>query len=151
MHSTWVVVAASARARIFSVSGIGGKLHEIADLTHPRARLHDRELSSDRPGRSFDSHGQGRHAMEGTTSARGHESHLFAVEIADYIDRGRREENFDSLILVALPKFLGQLRSALSKAARDVLVGELHKNLVEIDTETLVHHVSSLLRLRPQS
>jgi protein required for attachment to host cells len=151
MHSTWIVVAASARARIFSVSGIGGTLQEIADLTHPEARLQDRKLSSDRPGRSFDSHGQGRHGMEQTTSAQEHESHLFAVEIADYIDRGRHGESFDSLILVAPPKFLGRLRPELSKSARDLLVGELDKNLVEADTETLTRHISPMLQLRHQS
>lgn len=148
MHSTWIVVAASARARIFSVSGIEGKLQEIADLTHPRARLHDRDLSSDRPGRSFDSHGQGRHGMEQATSPQEHESHVFAVEIADYIDRGLREQHFDSLILVAPPKFLGRLRPELSKSARELLVGELDKNLVEEDTETLARHLSSMLQLR---
>ena len=151
MHTTLIVVAASARARIFSVSGIGGKLHEIADLTHPGARLHDRELSSDRPGRSFDSHGQGRHGMQQPTSPQQHESHLFAVEIADYVDRARREKNVDSLILVAPPKFLGRLRSELSKSTRALLAGELGKNLVEADIETLAHHLDSMVQLHPQS
>ena len=151
MHSTWIVVAESARARIFSVSSIGEKLQEIADLSHPRARLHDRELFSDRPGRSFDSHGQGRHGMEPASSAQENESHTFAVEIADYVDRGRREKKFDTLILVAPPEFLGRLRPELSKSVRGVLIGELDKNLVKADTETLAGHISSILQMHSHS
>ena len=67
MKSTWIVVAESARARIFTMSGIGGKLQEITDLSHPESRLHDTELSSDLPGRTFDIQGQGRHGMEPAT------------------------------------------------------------------------------------
>jgi len=49
-------------------------------------------------------------------------------------------------VLVAPPKFLGRLRSELSKSARNALIGELDKNLVETDTKTIERHVSALLR-----
>jgi protein required for attachment to host cells len=84
--------------------------------------------------------------MEQATDPKEQEARAFAVEIARYIDRGRHEGNFDSLILVAPPKFLGRLRAELSKATRDSLIGELDKNLVEADEKTLEHHVSGLLR-----
>ena len=146
MKSTWIIVAESARARIFTVSEIGGKFQEVADLSHPESRLHDRELSSDLPGRTFDSHGDGRHAMEQATGPQEQEAQAFATEITRQIDRGQREGNFDSLVLVAPPKFLGRLRSELSKSARNALIGELDKNLVETDTKTIERHVSALLR-----
>jgi protein required for attachment to host cells len=38
------------------------------------------------------------------------------------------------------------LRAELTKPARDTLVGELDKNLVEADTKTLERQVSALLR-----
>ncbi len=146
MKTTWIIVAESARARIFTVSEIGGKLEEIADLTHPQSRLHDRDLSSDGPGRTFDSHGEGRHAMEQATDPQEREAQAFATEIARHIDSGQRESNFDSLVLVAPPKFLGRLRSALSKSVRNAVIGELDKNLVEADGTTLERRVSALLR-----
>ena len=141
-----IVVADSARARIFTLSEAGGKLQEIADLSHPESRLHDTELSSDLPGRTFDSHGQGRHAMEQATDPKEREAHAFAVEIARYVERSQRDGSFDSLVLVAPPKFLGRLRPELSKAAREALIGELDKNLVEADGKTLERHLSALLR-----
>ncbi len=146
MKSTWIVVAESARARIFTMSGIGGKLQEITDLSHPESRLHDTELSSDLPGRTFDIQGQGRHGMEPATDPKEREAQAFAAEIARHIERGRHEGNFDGLVLIAPPKFLGRLRADLTKPARDALVGELDKNLVEADTKTLQRQVSALLR-----
>lgn len=146
MKTTWIVVAESARARIFTMSGTRGKLREVADLSHPESRLHDTELSSDVPGRSFDSHGQGRHGMEQATDPQEREAQVFAAQIAEHVHRGQREEGFDSLVLVAPPKFLGRLRAELSKSAQDALVAELAKNLVETDGKTLERHISALLR-----
>ena len=146
MKTTWILAAESARARIFSVSSGGKKLREVADLCHPEARLHDRELTSDLPGRSFDSHGEGRHGMEQATSPHDQEAQIFATELARQLDRGQRDGSFDSLILVAPPKFLGRLRPELSKPVQDVLLGEIDKNLVNADGDTLFQQVSSLLR-----
>lgn len=143
--TSWIVVAESARARIFTTSGTKVKLREIADLSHPESRLHDRDLASDGLGRSFDSHGQGRHGMEPATDPQDREAQAFAVEVARQIERGHNEAGFDSLVLVAPPKFLGRLRPELSKSARSALVAELDKNLVEADLKTLEHHLSELL------
>jgi protein required for attachment to host cells len=144
--TTWIVVAESARAKIFTISGPKGRLREVAGLSHPESRLHDTQLTSDVPGRSFDSHGQGRHAMEQATDPQEREAHAFALEIARHIERGQSEAGFDSLVLVAPPKFLGRLRQALSRPARDAVVGELDKNLLEADAETLERHLSELLQ-----
>ncbi len=146
MKSTWIVVAESARARIFTLSGIGAKLQEVTDLSHPESRLHDTELTSGLPGRTFDIQGQGRHAMEPATDPKEREARAFAVEIARHIERGRNDGNFDALVLIAPPKFLGRLRAELSKPARDTLAGEIDKNLVEADTKTIERQVSTLLR-----
>ncbi len=146
MKATWIVVAESARARIFAVSGIGGRLQEVADLSHPESRLHNTELTSDAPGRTFDSHGEGRHAMEQASDPQEREAQAFATEIARHIDRDQREGNFDSLVLIAPPKVLGRLRQKLSKSARNALIGELDKNLVEADAKTIERHVSALMR-----
>lgn len=145
MNATWILVAESARARIFAVSKIGKKLREITDLTHPESRQHARELSSDLPGRAFDSHGQGRHSMEQATDLKEQEAHSFAVEIARHLDRNRLDGQFDALVLIAPPKFLGRVRAELSKATREAVIGELHKNLVEADEKTLEQQVSALL------
>ena len=148
MKSTWIIVAESARARIFTASETGGSLREVADLSHPESRLHNRELSSDSPGRTFDSHGDGRHGMEQATEPKEQEAHAFAMEIARQVERARHDGSFDSLVLVAPPKFLGRLRQALSKPALDSVIAELDKNLVEADAKTLEIQLSDQLGRR---
>lgn len=146
MKQTWIVVAESTRARIFSTKGAGKSLEEVADLSHPESRLHDRELSSDLPGRTFDSHGQGRHGMEQATRPKEQEAQAFAAEIVERLDQARHEGQFDALVLVAPPAFLGLLRSKLSKPTQDTVVSELNKNLVESDHKTLERQLTELLR-----
>ena len=57
MSQAWIVVADSARARIFEADSHSGSCSEVADLTHPASRAHERDLASDRPGRAFDRSG----------------------------------------------------------------------------------------------
>ncbi len=146
MNAIWIVVAESARAKIFSRARVGGTLQEIAALSHPESRLHDTALTSDGPGRSFDSYGEGRHGMEQATDPQDREARAFAREIARHLDHGRNQRSYDALVLVAPPKFLGLLRAELHKTACDLVIGEINKNLVEADLETLGHHISAAIR-----
>jgi len=146
MKSTWIVLAESARARILSTSDAGKTFQEVSDLCHPESRQHNTELSSDLPGRTFDSHGDGRHGMEQSTTPKKREAREFAVEVARRVERGLSDGHFDSLILVAPPAFLGRLRTELGKSARTAIVGELDKNLVEADREVVADRISAMLR-----
>ncbi|MCW8855424.1 MAG: host attachment protein, partial [Gammaproteobacteria bacterium] len=51
MSTTWVVVADSSRARIFTAETSTSALQEIETLAHPEGRLHEQALSSDLPGK----------------------------------------------------------------------------------------------------
>ena len=146
MKTTWIVLAESARARIFTLTEPGAKLRERTTLSHPESRLHDRELTSDLPGRTFDSHGQGRHAMEQRHDPKSHEAEMFAADIAREIERARRDEGFDALVLVAPPKFLGLLRAQLDEGVLELVVAEIGKNLVESDVKTLERRLPELVR-----
>jgi protein required for attachment to host cells len=95
--------------------------------------MHGRELASDRPGRSFDSEGQGRHAMGQPVDAHEQERIRFAKTVATRIDEARKKDRFDRLVLVAEPRFLGHLRQGLSSATRQRLTTELQKNLADAD------------------
>ena len=84
MSRKWVVVADQSRARIFTVDDAHGPLLQVDELEHPEARKREQELMSDRPGRSFDSAGQGRHAMGTSVEPKKEEAVRFAKQIADY-------------------------------------------------------------------
>jgi protein required for attachment to host cells len=137
MDNIWVLVADSGRARLFEAVGAKAPLEEQTDLVMPRARLQEQDLGSDRPGRSFDSAGGGRHAMEPRTPAKEVESDRFAARIAALLDSERVAGAYTRLVLVAPPSFLGQLRDALSDQVRALVSIELDKDLVRFDVDAI--------------
>ena len=130
MFRTLVVVADSGKARIYGLEMKGKPMHELADLLHVEARIHENKLVSDRPGRTFDSRGSARHAKEASSSLKVQEAIKFAQQISAYIDAERIKHNFNDLVLVAPPEFLGILRKTLGREAGKLVSREIDKNLV---------------------
>jgi len=137
MAHTWVVVAESSRARIFEMDGLQSPLRELDDLVNPDARAHERDLISDRQGRTFDSRGQGRHAKQPAASQKEHRSASFARELAVRMEKGRVLGEFENLIIIAAPEFLGTLRKCLSEATKQQIKREIHKNIVRESEVTI--------------
>lgn len=143
---TWVVVADSSRARIFKAETALGPLQELAALAHPEGRLHAQDLTSDLPGRAFDSSGLGgRHAMEQNIDPKENEALKFARQIAEYLENGQNENQFTKLVLVAAPKFLGYLRQSLSDRVVELVSWEIDKNLVQQNAEDIRRHLPERL------
>lgn len=126
MRKTWVVVADRSRARIFTVETPRGPLREVEDLVHPEARAHERDLTSDRPGRSTD-----RHALGNANSSRDQQAVEFAREIAARLESGRVHGDVERLVLVAAPDLLGLLRKALNANVTKLIVRTIDKNLTQ--------------------
>jgi protein required for attachment to host cells len=145
MDTIWVVVADSSRARLFQAAGATASLEERTDLVMPASRLQEQELVSDRPGRSFDSAGAGRHAMEPRTPAKEVESERFAARIAALLESERHRNTYTRLVVAAPPAFLGQLRGAMSEQVRALVSAELDKNLVQLAADEIRQHLPERL------
>ena len=116
-------------------------LLEIEDLVHPEGRMHEGDLVSDSPGSDGGTTGQGRHVIDDETSAREQQNIDFATQIAHRLERGRKEDAFDELVLIAPPAFLGILRNRLSKTLMERVSLEIDKNLVKQSAATIAEHV----------
>jgi protein required for attachment to host cells len=136
MAQTWVVVADEARARFFERNR-DGSLREFDDLVSPELRLHEAELTSDRPGRTFNSPRAGSHALHARHSARDQEIAVFAKKLAEHIDDARVAGYLDKLVLIAPPRFLGELRARLNSQVRELIVHSIDKELTTASTEEL--------------
>ncbi len=145
MAKTWVVVADSTRARIFRTETARDPLEELETLTHPEARMHDRDLPHALPGRSFDRAGHGRHTMENPTDPKKVEAVFFAKRIAHHVDAARARNAFQHLILVAAPAMLGLLRDKLARETLKQVVLEVDKNLVKERPEVIRSHLPEYL------
>lgn len=138
----WIVVADSSRARFFSYHGLRSPLTEFDDLAHSESRLRESQITEDLPGRHSDSAGQGRHALEQKLPVKDQEARLFAQQIAAYLDRACADNRLDSLIIIAAPKFLGQLRDSLSDNIHGIISSEISKNLVQQGADQIRKHIS---------
>jgi protein required for attachment to host cells len=145
MPNTWVVAADSTQAEIYLVEKIGAPFKRVKDLANAEGQLKGRDLTTDRPGRSFDSMGAGRHAMSATESPREHVADGFARDICQFLESARSRGRYDRLIVVAPPDFLGRLRKAITPAANQLVVESVPKNLVGVDGNAIRERLETYL------
>lgn len=111
----WVVVADEAQAIVYTRAAKRAPLIELGRLENPDGRKKPGELVSDRGGRSFDSGGQGRHAMgQEKPGPKEQLAAAFAKQISIRIAKALHDGRCKSYVLVAAPRFLGLLRDAVS-------------------------------------
>lgn len=151
MNCTWILVADRARARIVvkpkAVPGRSCEWQELEPLVYPEARIPDRTLSTDKPGRTFDRKGFGPHAMATEVSAKEEAAERFAKTLARVLDKGRTNHLYESLVLVAEPGFLGTLQANLSAQTAKKVVDKIPKDLTTRPYKTLAQDLRALLRL----
>ena len=144
MSKHWVMVADKSKARIFTIADPRGALLDEVVLEHPQAREREQTLTSDRPGRSYDSKGQGRHAMGTSVEPDQQETIRFARQIAEHVQAAHNEGRCDRLLLVAGPPLLGLLREPLNTLT-GLRVSEIEKNLGQYDAREIRKHLPERL------
>lgn len=141
--AVYVIVADSARARILTSEAGVGNLQEERDFIHPESRLQQQELTSDSGGKNSGVYGQ--HSMGHEKSAREHATDSFARELVEEINKIRLSGDLGRLYLVAAPRLLGLLRGHLKKPCRDLIAGEVDKDLVSHSIEDIRSHLPASL------
>ena len=134
---TCIVASSGSAAHVWRTTSRFGEWQLLSTLENPEASRREADFASDRPGRSFDSFGRGRHAMEPGHSGHEHELSRFAQQVADKINAAFAAGSVAKLVLLAEPKFLGLLRTRLSHAAAAGIVLEASKNLVKLDVNEI--------------
>jgi protein required for attachment to host cells len=150
MQTTWIVVADSSRARIFEKAAPKMHLREIEDLVNPSGHAEDKELETDERGRFY---GKGEreqgHTAEPAVSAVEHENEKFSRAVTHYLDKAHNEHRYDSLCLIAAPKFLGHLRSSLSKSTKTTVIEELPKDISAFTTKEIETYIKDIPSQKP--
>lgn len=145
MKTTWILVADSSRARIFTADKPSSPLTELETIAHPEGRMHERDMTSDLPGHHADSVGGGRHGFDDETEPKEQETIDFAKLISRHLEAARTTNNLEQLMIVAPPSFLGNIRNELSEQARKLVTVEVNKNLVRHSPEDIRKHLPEYL------
>ena len=142
--SMMIVVADSARARIFTAHSAHSPLNEIETMAHPEGRMHEQDMVSDMPGKDSGKGGGGDHTFQEKIEPKEQEMIEFAKRVADYLDDTRKANKLNKLILVAAPAFLGELRTHFSNETSEKIVFELDKNITQHNVEDIRKHLSNI-------
>ena len=143
--SIYVIVADSSRARFLAASKVDQPLRDAKDFIHSESRLREQDLVSDGSGSDGDSGGYGRHSMGHEKSAQEQEARIFARQLADEVEKIRQGGEARRIYLVAPPKFLGLLRTSLSKQCIPLIAGEVNKDLVDHGIDDIRAHLPKKL------
>ncbi|CAN5749432.1 hypothetical protein BH11MYX3_BH11MYX3_48730 [soil metagenome] len=119
MSQTWILVGDGSHARLFGVDAL--------DPTWKLLRTVGREHSHERTGRA-DSH-----------EDRG--EHDFARRLAAELETARQAGTFQRLVLVAPPKFLGQVRGALHASLAALVVKTVDHDYTHMSDKELSKHI----------
>jgi len=129
-----VVVADEYRAIIYARDTFTAPLRKLHTYTNETARMKTGELLSDRGGRSFDSHGQGRHTMGSDRDAPQQQlAKAFAKDIAEVIAAESHKGTCRGYAVVAAPRFLGLLRQEFLGSVREEPYATVDKDVVGQD------------------
>lgn len=147
MPTTWILVAHDAGARLFENNGPGKGIELIEEIEHPEGRERDRDIISDRPGRSFrkNSGDPRRAAMSRSEGPRERVVSDFARSLAQRLQQARVENQCRRVVLVAPPRFLGLLRSALDAPTAQLVVGSLDKDLASAKEAELIERLGEII------
>lgn len=140
--TTWILVADSARARLFSATRENGVLETLSEHVCSEAREKSLDRGSDRPGRVQESASSEHHAMEPTTDPKMIEVQRFVKEVAQQLNDDAGADKFDRLVLAAPPQVLGYYRQQLSERVKDRVLVEIPKSFTQLKD----HEISERLK-----
>jgi protein required for attachment to host cells len=143
--TTWLLVADASGARVFAADPAAGTLVREPVMTFEGDTAQSREIASDRPGRTFDRAGEGRHAKEPPTDPQRYEKERFAKHLVDALEKALATAAFDRLAVVAPPQMLGDLRAAYGDGLQKAIVKETAKDLAMQPAHELERMVGDLV------
>ena len=154
-HDAFILVADGRKMLFFRNEGDGEYPHLVVEHAEARPNPSDAEQKTDTAGRASSEWGGGSQSspsqqspVSGSSVSRGQggqfaaarssmqetdyhqmEEDRFAAETADLLKKRALAQEFESLVIVAPPKTLGELRKHYHKEVADRLIGEVDKDL----------------------
>lgn len=142
---TWILIADGAHARLFANRGPGKGIEQLEAINGDHRP--DSELVRDGLGRTFESAGEMRHAIEPKSDPHRELKRDFAKHLGKVLAQGLADKSYDRLVIVAPPTALGDLRASLSEPVKHAVYAELDKDLVKTPTAELPSHLGAVMAI----
>lgn len=136
----WYVIADGGRAR-FVERDEAGAYRTVLSFVAAEMHKRSRDLGLDRPARVKESAMPTRHAIEPRRDLHEAAKEDFVKLVAEQLDAEHGRGQFDSLMLVAPPGVLTELKKKLSKPIAELVVSDLQKDLTKVPDHDLTEHL----------
>jgi protein required for attachment to host cells len=148
---SYIVVADAGQARLLRVSGPTRARHVEETEKMERPSLHPQaNEAAALPGEKPHRPPRGRAGQSSFTATTPHDTRSdfdphagevvrFAKHLSQRLDALHKAGGIDDFILLAEPRFLGELRKQLTDGTRRIVSRELPRDFVHADTKTIVH------------
>lgn len=126
---TWLVIANSVKADLYEI--VNKEYSLIQSFDHPQSRLKSADINSDKPGHYMTNHSaHGQFVIENSPHKVEHDH--FAKELADFLDKNKQQNHYQSLIFCAEPRFYGLVNQHLSDPVRTNIVKVVEKDYIPL-------------------
>ena len=142
-HNTWIAICDGAKALL--LENVGSRFHPVLktrDVMEHESRP-SRELGTSAPGRTQKGLNGRRTSMD-ETDLHDRVEEEFLRSVGAKLDQQIGEQNIRALVLVAPARAMGTLRNALSGTARQVISGELVRDLVNMPLHEIERNLTDL-------
>lgn len=143
-RTTWYVVADAARAEALVKRRGESGYDTVRTWENPDAHRRDAELGDDRPGRAFDSLGPQRSAMEPRETPKEAAKKDFARDLVAALDAAVASGETDSIVLVASPRLLGEMRAKLPASLAERVRETVAKDYTQLPRAELFARLDEL-------
>ena len=135
-HDSFVLVADGRKSLFFRNEGDGEYPNLVVEHAEQHRDSKDREIKTDAPGTTKQSAGYGRSTYE-EPDFQQQEEDRFAADMAEMLKSRALANDFASLVVVAPPRALGELRKHYDKEVERRLVAEVPKDLVNLPVDEI--------------
>ena len=97
--------------------------------------MHNKDLTSDKPGATFD--GSGRYSMGKSHTLKEAEVEAFAKKVADHLDHARASGEIERIFIAANPGFLGLLRGSLTHPCESIVEKSVDKDITNMKPDEI--------------
>ena len=137
----WYVIADGGRAR-FVERDDNGAFRTVSSFVSTELHAKSSDLGRDRPSRVMESATPGRSAIEPRRDLKEAAKAEFVKLVAEELDTEHGRGQFESLVLVAPPGVLTELRNNLSKPIGKLVSGDLQKDLTKVPDHAITEHLA---------
>lgn len=140
-HGEWVVICDGAKALVLENAGDTKAPNLKTREVYAQKVQPTHELGTDAPGRSMNSNGKGRSAVEQTDWHEQAERE-FLGDLAKRLDAAVSAGQVKSIIVAAPPRALGMIRAAYTPLLRGAVRAEVDKDYVKLPVNEIEKHLA---------